>query len=602
VSTTIYLDVDDEITSAAVRIRDATAGPVALVLPLGSRIATSRINFRLLAREADTAGHRLAIVAGDAATRGLATSAGLDTFGSVGEFEASLDSGGAASGSAGRGDRLQQRSDDAPTMVVPTGRLAGGGLAAGSLGGGDVGGSELAAESPASDVPGRWMARPIGTDVDRPFTRPAVIDPSSDRILVVGSRRSLFDRTGLIVFAAVLAVLLVGGIVAGFFLLPSAVNTLTPRTEVVGPLALEVVADPSATATNVTTLVVPARTLTFPLEATDTFSATGKRIVEAKAKGAVTFQNCDTGRSIAIPKGSIVSTDSGITFSTSSAVTVPRASVLPAFACKAASVSVVATKAGPSGNVIAGSITHIPPGYDPIVLSVKNPQPTTGGTHQEFPKILQADVDAALKSLRKKISDALTADVKAAPAANPGLTVFAETVTMTDPAPTVDPATLVGKEVAKFELGLTATGGVVAVDPGPVKDVATAATRSHVTAGYVLIDGSMKIDVGQPTTQGQVVTFPVSAQAMQVRTVDEKSLLAKIKGKTLPVARAELTPYGNVRLDVWPDWVTTVPTMDSRLTFRIAAAQASAAPGASGASTPLPAGSPGASPAASTAP
>ena len=227
-STTIYLDVDDEITSAAMRIRDAAAGPVALVLPLGSRIATSRINFRLLAREAEAAGHRLAIVAGDAATRGLATSAGLATLASVGEFEASVDSGDAAPGSDRPVDRIRPGPDHAPTMVVPTEGLAAGGLAAGDLGGG-----ELAAESPASDVPSRWMARPIGTDVDRPFTRPAVVDASRDRIPVVGSRRSLFDRTGLIIFAAVLAVLLVGGIVAGFFLLPSAVITLTPRTEVV---------------------------------------------------------------------------------------------------------------------------------------------------------------------------------------------------------------------------------------------------------------------------------------------------------------------------------------------------------------------------------
>ena len=48
----VYLDIDDEITTAAARIRTATDLDVALVLPAGSRIATSRINFRLLAREA----------------------------------------------------------------------------------------------------------------------------------------------------------------------------------------------------------------------------------------------------------------------------------------------------------------------------------------------------------------------------------------------------------------------------------------------------------------------------------------------------------------------------------------------------------------------
>ena len=47
----VYLDVDDEITSAASRIRNSPGTKVALVVPYGSRIATSRMNFRLLSRD-----------------------------------------------------------------------------------------------------------------------------------------------------------------------------------------------------------------------------------------------------------------------------------------------------------------------------------------------------------------------------------------------------------------------------------------------------------------------------------------------------------------------------------------------------------------------
>ena len=84
--TIVYLDVDDEITSAAARIRTAEEIDVALVLPAGSRIATSRINFRLLAREASERSRRLAIVAPEASTRALAASAGLPVFASVVEY------------------------------------------------------------------------------------------------------------------------------------------------------------------------------------------------------------------------------------------------------------------------------------------------------------------------------------------------------------------------------------------------------------------------------------------------------------------------------------------------------------------------------------
>ena len=73
-----YLDIDDEITSAAARIRGSADAHIALVMPAGSRVATSRINFKLLEREAKQRNKRLAIVAPDASVRSLAQSAGLD--------------------------------------------------------------------------------------------------------------------------------------------------------------------------------------------------------------------------------------------------------------------------------------------------------------------------------------------------------------------------------------------------------------------------------------------------------------------------------------------------------------------------------------------
>src|SRR5262249_45283806 len=59
VSAVLYLDVDDEITTAVTRMRATAESPVVLVVPWGSRLASSRINFRLLAREATVLGREL---------------------------------------------------------------------------------------------------------------------------------------------------------------------------------------------------------------------------------------------------------------------------------------------------------------------------------------------------------------------------------------------------------------------------------------------------------------------------------------------------------------------------------------------------------------
>ena len=83
----IYLEVDDEITSAAARIRAADAvDRLAVVLPYGSRVATSRINFRLLSRDALTHDKRLSIVSGgsgDAGAGGVGRAAGLQLGGGI---------------------------------------------------------------------------------------------------------------------------------------------------------------------------------------------------------------------------------------------------------------------------------------------------------------------------------------------------------------------------------------------------------------------------------------------------------------------------------------------------------------------------------------
>src|SRR4029079_12649870 len=107
----VYLDVDDEITSAAARIRATDAERITLVLPYGSRLATSRINFRLLAREATDRGKRLDIVCGDASARALAAAAGLPVHAAVAAYEAARDGVAGEAPSANGHDVARAQAD-----------------------------------------------------------------------------------------------------------------------------------------------------------------------------------------------------------------------------------------------------------------------------------------------------------------------------------------------------------------------------------------------------------------------------------------------------------------------------------------------------------
>jgi hypothetical protein len=88
-----YLDDHDEITDAVARLRNATDEAVVFVVPPGSRIATGRINFKLLEREAAARGLTMAVASPDEQVRAMAASAGVLAYATPSEAEAALERG-----------------------------------------------------------------------------------------------------------------------------------------------------------------------------------------------------------------------------------------------------------------------------------------------------------------------------------------------------------------------------------------------------------------------------------------------------------------------------------------------------------------------------
>ncbi|MGP1673774.1 MAG: baseplate J/gp47 family protein, partial [Candidatus Limnocylindrales bacterium] len=316
------------------------------------------------------------------------------------------------------------------------------------------------------------------------------------------------------------------------------------------------------------------------------FPATGERVEETEATGTVRFRNKDFTRSNSIPRGSIVSTAAGVRFRTDRAITVPRAElvglqIFPA----SATVDVTAVDAGPEGNVEPNTILTIPRGEDPLTLDVTNPDATTGGAREEFPRITQEDVDAAVAALTT-VLDATFRDQLDDPAlVGDGTTVFPDTATLGPPTFDVDLATLVGQEVDGFDLSASAQGTVLAVDEAPVQAVAEGNIDASVEPGYQLVEGSSIIDPEPAVVENGVVTFPVVVTATQVLDIDPAAIEAEILGKPLAEARTILARYGTVQLSVWPDWVGTIPTFDARVEVSSATPITVETPGSSPASS-----------------
>ena len=628
----LYLDSDDEITTAANRVRAADATRVAIVLPFGSRVATSRINFRLLSRDATVNGKRLSVVAGDAATRALAASAGLPVFSTVNEYETSEDGGvdstaptggsaasaaaagtvGAATagavigasdqpevgprpistrGSGGRrprgGDAARPPTDDTAGSGMP---VASAGAAAVAATGGELASAAVptdAAPSVSSRAPREPQAHRMPSAI--PAARVVADTPMEPQVAEgpaqAGSRvrpasapawerfGSRIARTPVAIGLAVLALALVVGGVGAYLFLPTATAVISPKQAPIGPIPLRITADPAATEPDPEGRTVPAITKDVPVETTDTFKVTGKRVEERPATGSVRFRNKDFTSTNTIPRGSIVGTQNGIRFRTDRSVTVPAAQlvglqIFPA----SATVKVTAVDPGPEGNVQPNTILVIPRGEDPLTLDVTNPDATSGGKRDEFPRVVKADIDAATKALDAKLASTFAEKVADPSLAADGTTVFPETATLGDATYTADPATLLGKEVETFDLGANATGTVLAVDENAVQGVAEANIGPQVQEGYQLVEGSSQIEPSPGVVEDGVITFPVTITARQVLQVDPAAVEAQIRGKSLKDAKAILDTYGQSQLSVWPDWVGTVPTLDQRVDVQMAEA------------------------------
>ena len=565
-----YLDVDDEITSAAARIRASQDPRVGLVVPPGSRIATSRINFRLLAREALERNRALSIISTDAAARALAASAGLPAFATVAEFEA--DQGVVV--------------DPAATTIVPPALglksvgASTGGAAASVIEAGSAARPGAAVRTPGSPGRGSAVGPPVVPE-GRIGARSSGAAAPTVRAPGRTSRRSVLIAASAVTLVLIALVL---GLI-GVFLLPSASIIITPKLEAVVPMTLTIRADPNATSTDPVAGVVPATILTMDFSASGTFNATGKKVNSSAASGTVRFSNNDTGNGVTIPSGSKVSTGNGIMFATTEDMTVPRAQFQHGFRPGTASVGVSAVGPGPAGNVAAGAINQVPSGYSSILLEVTNPNATSGGTSTTTTQIQKKDTDAAMASLTKNLKTQFNAWAAAPGGLTPGSTAFAKTAILGTISPDSDPTALIGLAQPNFQLALTASGSITAVDESTVASLAAGRLGTSVPTDFTLVAGSEKVTLGTSRVDGDAVVFPVTVTASQVRNLDPDTLRGLVAGKSIDEARSILASYGTVDIQTWPGFVGTVPSLAWRLNLTIDTSSVAGSPGPAGSSS-----------------
>ena len=559
--TTVYLEPDDEITTAIAKLRGLADGEAVLIVPPGSRIATSRINFKLLAREAHERRLNVAAVSDDPAVRALAISAGLPTYDTVaGAEQALLNFREQDRQLAERLGREPGESGEPPpwsstraadTRVMPSPVVEAPvveGRSDGVRGGEGV-------RSPAFAA-GRAGVHSTDTQV-----LPATDQPEARR------RRGRRVPIAPLLVVGLLAVLVAGVAYGAYAFLPTATITLVPVTSPLNLDSFTVIADPGTAVVDPVAGTLPAQTIDLPLHVSDTFDATGAQVRETRATGSVRFRSQNTIEAVEIAQGTPVATADGIEFETTEAATVPKA----IFNQQEGTVDVAvrALRPGPRGNVDAGTITELPNSLKSQLVSVRNPDATSGGQRIEDKVIIQADYDAALAALTNRLNNAL-ATALADPNAIPrGLTAYPATASHDAPLADQPAVALVGTLAPNFTLAIDATGQVLAVNESLIDEIAAVRLDAALEPGRQMVGDQSTVNHGPGQVTNDLISYEVDASALTYTAPDQQSLLNQVRGKTVTEARDILSAYGMVDILMWPDFIDRLPDQLSRISLTV---------------------------------
>ena len=512
----IYLEADDEITSVVRRVRSADAPRVVIVAPGRSRATSSAVALRLLARAGEESGGELAIV-GDALTRSLAAEAGLAAFATVDDARS------AEPGTAGEVVEPRQATinvvrgaatDD--TISVPTARAA----------------DELTQAVP-------------------------VVAPRTKR----APRRRRTRRSAAVAVLAGLGAVLLIGFVAGAAILPAATITLVPRSEPIGPVPYVVeIEDPER--------------LRGTAEATTTVTATDTFEILEPATGEVVLFNW-TFSPVAVPAGTFVAAGEQA-FATQADVVVPRGRLIGG-GITAGEIGVAVEAAAP------GLDANVEPGVINVVVNqdvdarlrgfpenqqqrVVNPDATSGGLDESGPMISQADVDAAIETLRTDLRDQVGDAL-----AEHGDEIVVQTELG---EPVVEGADeLVGAHEEEGQITATLEWEAFAADPAEVREAAREqfeADPGILPEGHVLLADSVELAVEEASMAGGgTMRVDVTATGRSAADIDSAEVFARAVGRTPAEAEVALADLGAATVSLWPGWVSTVPGTEWRIDLRL---------------------------------
>ncbi|MEO6761121.1 MAG: hypothetical protein ABI220_01945 [Candidatus Saccharimonadales bacterium] len=559
---TIYIDIDDEITSIIDKVRSAEQKVVALVLPKRATVLQSIVNMKLLKRSAEEAKKSLVLITSE---KGL-----LPLAGNVGLYVASTLQSKPAIPKPPDNVPDEPEEIEEPAIEVGSNKAsaeesddfdpeASANTAVGALAAKEV------VEAPVSDVDDSFELDNSDGALDEDADSPAKPAKSKDKNKKLKIPNFNSFRKKLIIAIAVI-ILLVAAYIYGFMVMPKATIAITTDSSRIST-NLNVVVDTAATKLNTDGNVIPAISQGEQKSYTQQVPATGQKNNGQRATGSVSMSttNCN-GKAPIVAAGTGVSSG-GLTYITQeTAHFTPKLDSDTTCYFSSDDVSITGQTGGEQYNVSGAKFSVA--GYTGVSATGS----ASGGTDQIIKVVSQTDIDTAKNKISTTDISSVKTDLQTALKAK-ALIPIPVTLVIGDPQTTT--SANVGDATDSVAVTQVIGYTMIGVNKSDLTTLIEGNIKSQIDPKkQTILDNGVDQTVFDTPTQESPNRFSLSLSAKSVAgpDLDKAAIKAYAAGKKAGDIRTHLKSIpgvSDVDVKYSPFWVTSTPKNIDKINLQL---------------------------------
>jgi len=562
---TVYVDIDDDISSIIDKLETASGKEVRLVLPKRAAVLQSIVNMRLLKRSAQAANKEPVLVTTEAALLPLAGAIRLAVAKSA-EAKAAVPP---APGTLGEpAPTPGAREDGTGPVDLKSAKKAG---AEAPLP------TKIEYGKPIGDLASSHESdNPETIELDEPADKADAVEEGGkktpkapkDSKVKVPNFNAFRNRLAL---AAVGLVLLIVLLYFALSVLPKATIAVTTTGT---PVSANLNLSTSATAKSLDEQggTIPGYSKTMDQTGTQTVNASGQQNNGNKATGTVTMSittNCATDvTKLNVPQGTGISSD-GLTFIMQKSTNFhpPPAQTTPQGCTFTSDVPVTAQTGGAKYNLASGS-SFTTQGYPSV--SGQNSSAFSGGTDNITVVVSQSDVDSAVNNFKSASADTFTKTFEDQ-LGQQGYWVLVSTLKAGNPHSTANPA--VGEKASSTTVSIKITYTVLCIKKTDLTKALTDALnqqintkKQKVTTTDILSHTNVAVGSQASST---VASLNIGVTASAVPLINDSDVKKVAEGQKSGYITAQLEDIPGIKsvtVKLSPFWVSKVPKKASKIT------------------------------------